>query len=219
MENEEQQEETTSRRFGCLQVLIIVLVVALCTALGTAWWVKHYLYASNFKPTKLTTQEEQTLEGKLSRLGAPDPENPSGLKPEQYTEEGAKREIILTERELNALVAREPELAEHVAIDLAKDLLSLKIIVPLDEDILIIGGKTLRIKCGVKLGYKNDKPVVALQGVSLGGIPLPNAWLGDMKYKNLVEEFGEKGSFWDFVSRGVENITVGPDHIRIKLRE
>ena len=34
-------------RFGLLQVMGIVALVVIVTALLTAWWVKHYIYASN----------------------------------------------------------------------------------------------------------------------------------------------------------------------------
>ena len=48
------------------------------------------------------------------------------LEPEAYSEEGAKREISLTEKELNALIANNPEVAQRVAIDLSENLISVK---------------------------------------------------------------------------------------------
>ena len=60
----------------------------------------------------------------------------------------------------------------------------------MDEDIFILAGKTLRLKMGIGLGYKEEQLFVFLKGVSLGGIPIPNAWLGNVKDKNLMEEFG-----------------------------
>jgi len=69
----------------------------------------------------------------LIRAGKP-------LTPEPYTEEGASREIRLTERELNGLVANTPDIAERVAIDLSDDLVSVKQVLPVDDEVRS-GGK------------------------------------------------------------------------------
>ena len=49
-------------RFGLLQVMGIVALVVIVTALLTAWWVKHYIYASKFTPTLLTVKEQKVLD-------------------------------------------------------------------------------------------------------------------------------------------------------------
>jgi len=120
---------------------------------------------------------------------------------------------------LNALIANNPEVAQRVAIDLSENLVSVKLVVPMDEEIPILGGKTLRLNLGIIVGYENERPLVALKGVSLGGIPLPNAWLGNLKNRNLVKEFGAEGGFWKFFSDGVADLKVQEGHIRIKLKE
>jgi hypothetical protein len=92
-------------------------------------------------------------------------------------------------------------------------------VVPIDEEIPVLGGKTLRLNLGVVLKYENERPVVALKGVSLGGIPLPNAWLGNLKNKNLVKEFGTEAGFWKLFSDGVADLKVKRGRILIKLKE
>ena len=89
----------------------------------------------------------------------------------------------------------------------------------MDEDFPILGGKTLRLKAGVTLIYESKRPVVVMRGISLGGVPLPKAWWGDIKNKNLVEEFGSEGGFWDQFSRGVENIKIHEGQLWVKLKE
>ena len=95
-------------RFGLLQVLGIVGLVVVITALLTGWWVKHYIYASKFTPTVLTVKEQKTLDSKLAKLEATANKTPvvpkkkrqdkgASLEPEAYSEEGAKREISFTE--------------------------------------------------------------------------------------------------------------------------
>lgn len=217
-------------RFGLLQVMGVVVLAIIVTALLTAWWVKHYIYASKFTPTVLTVKEQNALDSKLAKLDATANKGPvaskekgqdkgAPLKPEAYSEEGAKREVSFTEKELNALIANNPEVAQRVAIDLSENLISVKLVVPMDEEIPILGGKTLRLNLGVILGYENERPVVALKGISLGGIPLPNAWLGNLKNRNSVKEFGAEGGFWKLFSDGVADLKVQEGHILIKLKE
>ena len=217
-------------RFGLPQILGLVVLVVMATALVTAWWVKHYMYASTFTPTVLTSEERKVLDSKLAALDVTstrDPRPPeaesrdkgASFEPKAYTEEGARREIRLTEKELNALIANTPEVAQRVAIDLSENLISVQLVVPVDEGVFILGGKTLRLHLGVMLGFERERPVVALKGVSLGGIPLPNAWLGNLKNRNLVSEFGDEEGFWRRFSDGVAGLKVQEGHMVITLKE
>ena len=141
------------------------------------------------------------------------------LEPEAYSEDESKREIQLSEKELNALIAKDPETAQYVAVDLADNLVSVKLLVPMDQDFPVLGGKTLKLNLGVILKYIENKPVVAIHGMSLGGVPLPQSWWGDIKNVNLVEKFGAKGGFWDQFAKGVENISIEDGQFRVKLKE
>jgi len=216
--------ETANRRFGCLQVVGLLATAVILTAVLTGWWVKHYLYASPLTPTELSEKERKTLNTKLAALDAAASQDhrnraDTALRPEAYSEEGARRDVSFTEKELNALIASDPETAKHVALDLADELVSLKLVVPLEEEVPVFGGKTLRLNMGIRLAYRNGQAVVALKGVSLGGIPLPNAWLGNLKNVNLVEEFGSQGGFWKLFSDGVEDLSVREGKLWIRLRE
>jgi hypothetical protein len=62
------------------------------------------------------------------------------------------------------------------------------------------------------------RPVVILKGVSLWGVPLPNAWLGYNKNIDLIKEYGDRG-FWKAFADGVEEIEVKEGKLRIKLKE
>jgi hypothetical protein len=229
--SENNAAQTTNKfRLGCLQLSAIAMGIIFISALLTAWWVKHNIYASKITPTTLNTEEQKVLESKLARLeksaqkhGAIQKKKPyestQPLEPEPYTEEDASREISLTERELNALIANQEEIAQKVAIDLSENLVSVKLVVPVDEEILFLGGKTLRLKLGIALSYEKEQPIVVLQGVTLGGIPMPNAWLGYLKHKNLVDEFGSKKGFWKLFADGVEDIKVEEGRIGIRLKD
>jgi hypothetical protein len=186
--------------FSFLQVMRITALVIIMTALLTAWWVEHYIYASKFTPTVLMAKERKVLDSKLVKLEESakkdlvvpkkkSPDKGTLLEPEAYSEEGAKREISFTEKELNALIANNPEVAQSVAINLSDNLISVKLIIPMDEEISVLGGKTLRLNLGIILGFEHGKPIVALKGVSIGGIPVPPAWLGKLKNRNLIQTY------------------------------
>ncbi len=49
------------------------------------------------------------------------------------------------------------------------------------------------------------------------GVPIPNAWLGNIKNVNLVSEFGDRG-FWNAFADGVEDIQIQEGELYIKLR-
>jgi hypothetical protein len=203
---------------GCLILLAVVLLVTV--------WVRHNLYASRFSPVSLGQEEQEVLEAKLALLREkePVPEKPSDrsgkpLSPEPYSEEGASREIALTERELNALIANTPDVAEAVAVDLSDDLISVTLVLPVDEEVPVLGGKRLRIRMGLTVLYEGGDPSIAIKGVSLGGIPVPNAWLGNLKNVNLLGEFGTGDGFWEIFSAGVRTIRVREGHLRITLKE
>lgn len=211
-------------------VLLIVSLTILITITGTYWILKTYFFTSAFTPVTLNAKEEKILEAKLNALGY-EPEHPSPkneneeldengfLKPEPYSEENAIREISFNERELNALLAKNTDLAQKLAIDLSTDLVSAKLLIPLEEDFPVLGGKTLRFNAGIGMAYQHDKPVIVLKGISFMGIPIPNAWLGDLKNIDLVGEFGVDPGFWQSFSAGIENIKVTNDQINIKFKE
>ncbi len=117
------------------------------------------------------------------------------------------------------MLAKNTNLGKRAVFDLSENLLSIKILVPLDEEVPVFGGKTLKVTSGMVLAYSGGKPTVALKGVSLMGVPLPNAWLGGIKNMDLVKEFGDSSGFWKVFSDGVEDIEVRQGRVQIRLRE
>lgn len=83
----------------------------------------------------------------------------------------------------------------------------------------LVGGRTLRLTSGLAVGVAEGQLSLAVRGISLGGIPLPGAWWGDIKNRDLVATFGEDGGFWDAVSRGVSSVEVTDGELILELRE
>ena len=239
-------EQVPRKGVSLKQVLLIVAGAMILTVVLTVFAIKTWLFPSPFKPVELSQREEQRLEQKLSSFDAVAADLPRSsrsennqafgtarsfslqtddydaqgrLKPEAYSEEGASREITFTERELNGLLANNTDLAQKMAIDLATDLVSLRILLPVDPDFPILGGKTLRVRAGAELAYRDNKPVVALKGLSVMGIPIPNAWLGGLKNIDLMQEFGGEPGFWQSLGQGLESVRVRDGELYVKLRE
>ncbi len=193
-----------------LGIIAFSTVLATITALVVA---KFYLFPSQFSPVQLSAKENRILNNKLDRI------NTTSLKPQKYSEKGLSREILFSEKELNALLAKNTNLAQRLAIDLSNDLASARLLIPLDKDFPILGGQTLKVSAGVELRYQNNNPVVILQGVSVWGVPLPNAWLGNLKHIDLIKEFGSNRGFWHAFAEGIESIRIEEGKLRAQLKE
>jgi len=218
-----QHAAAPSTGFSAKTVVVIVAATVLLTG-ASVWFVSSYLFPRAFRPVELSTREAQVLDDKLERVGVVVDRGSrqalqEPLQPEAYRESETSREIAFTERELNALLRRNTNLAERLAIDLTDNLASAKLLLPMDPDFPFVGGKTLRIDAGLELMFEEARPVVILRGVSVMGVPVPNAWLGNLKNVDLVREFGGERGFWSAFAAGVELIHVSDGELKVKLRE
>ncbi len=226
-----ESENKESKKGGCLRTLGIMLITVIISVVATVFVINYYLFPKQLTPVELSQREESTLNKKLKQFGLPTlpaasasgsdatETNVNALEPEPYSEVNAKREITFSEKELNAILAKNTDLADKVAIDLADNLASARMIIPLDPDFPFLGGKTLKANAGAELAYANGRPIVILKGVSVWGVPIPNAWLGNLKNVDLVKEFGGDEGFWKSFSDGVDNIKVEEGQLIIKLKE
>lgn len=196
------------RGYSGWQVALFTFAAVILGVTLTLFIGYRMLFPKSFSPTELSQREQAALDAKLQRL-----------EPEAYSEAGAERELHFTEKELNALVASSPEMAQRLAIDLSENLASAKLLVPLPPDFPLFGGQTLQVNAGLQLAYSNKRPVVVLQGVSVMGVPIPNAWLGGLKNVDLVQEFGGGQGFWNAFADGVESIKVQDGELQLVLKE
>jgi hypothetical protein len=226
-------EPVQPRRSGWT-IFLIVLVTIVATAALSYWIIRSYIFPAEFRPVELSKKEEQVLERKLERLDSLQPQHALGtgkgrqvgttaesdyLEPEAYSEEGADRSITFTEREVNSLLAKNTDLARKLAIDLSEGLVSAKLLVHVDPDFPILGDQVIKVRAGVEASYLNSRPIVILKGVSIMGVPIPNAWLGGLKNIDLVEQYGGNSGFWKAFADGVENIEVHDGTLKLVLKE
>jgi hypothetical protein len=199
-------ESEQRRRGPGVSVWIAVAAAIALAAVAVVGW--SLLFPREFRPVVLAPREQEALEAKLERL-----------EPERYREDDASRTVRFTQRELNSLVARNTDLASRLALHLSDDLLSAKILVPLDEDLPFLGGKVLKVTAGLELAFAEGRPRVALRGVSVMGVPIPNAWLGGIKNVDLVKEFGADEGFWKAFAAGVSDLRVEDGALVLRLKE
>ncbi len=210
--------------FSGTQLALIVLIVVV-TAVAVFFAVRVYMFPTGFEPVTLSAKEEQQLDRKLRRLGWKREQSRIGgddadwLEPEPYSESDADREVVLTEKELNALISGNPNLARRVAVDLSDGLASAKLLIPIPEDFPVMAGRKLRVHAGLELRLSDEhRPVVMIRGVSIMGVPIPNAWLGNLKNVDLVAESGDAG-FWKAFADGIDDLQVRDGELYLRLRE
>ena len=216
-----------------LSTLWIVLIAIVATAALSYWIITTYIYPQDFTPVVLKPDEKQQLDQKLRRLGyQPDTsrqpaanakkrndfDQDGRLIPQKYSEENGERDVEFSEKELNALLASNPDMARKLAIDLSDDLISARLLIPLDKDFPVMGGRTLRVSAGVEMAFSQGRPRVILKGVTVMGVPIPNAWLGNLKNIDLIREFGDSQGFWKSFADGVEDIHVEDGRLKVKLK-
>ncbi len=205
--------------FGITVITIAVIGISL-------WLAYTYLFPQKFTPVSLSQNEAKVLNQKLTSLNLPTIQrketskttNNTILEPEPYTEIGANREIHFNEREVNAIIAHNSDMANHLVVDLSDNLASAKLLFRTDPDLPLFGDKVVRLNMGLELAFAESKPIVKLRGVSAWGVPLPNAWLGGLKNIDLVEEFGDNNGFWKSFAGGIDYINVSEGEIVVKLK-
>lgn len=203
----------------------IVLVTIALTVLVMLLVYRYWFAPKPFDSVELNEREQLQLDQKLNRLipgrAAANTTDANGqaLEPQAYSEEGASRQVSFSEREVNAMLARNTDLADKLAVDLADDLVSARLLVPLDPNFPFMGGKTVRVNAGLNLSYANGKPIAVLRGVSVMGVPVPNAWLGGLKNIDLIEQFGGGDGFWKSFAAGIDQLSIKDGMLSVTLAE
>lgn len=202
-------------------ILAVMIGTAGIAAAGTAWWVKHNFYASALSPVTLTAGEKAELDSKLAAMSAAAEKTPAQIAAEQQAaRELEKRTLTLSEREINAFLAQQG-LGEQIKVHLGDGSGSAEAIVPIEPDAPVLGGKTLRIRCAFKAAMNADKKLAfSISDISVSGVPLPNAWLGNIKGLNLLEnaDLGTDPAVQSFVA-GIRDFRIADGMLRVVLNE
>lgn len=190
-------------------VLITLAVILGCAGIAAAaggLWVKHTFYPSAITPVSLTTAEQAAFDGKLQALS-----NPAA--------EEASRTLVINEREVNAYLARN-ELGENVQVRFGEGNVSAAIILTAPEDFPVFPNQKIRLRFtfGTSLSPEH-KLSLKLDDLSLGGISLPNSWIGDIKGVDLVAENVESDPALQKLLAGIQSMEIHNGTLRLVLNK
>ena len=109
------QSTVVKKGFSGLQVFGLIIVTA-----RIGWWVvRTYIFPTQLAPVELSQQEQVELDRKLMQLGFEsqgitiDEQGRETAVPTPYSEDPAARNVTLTERELNSLLAGDADLTQR----------------------------------------------------------------------------------------------------------
>lgn len=200
--SEPQNKLPTARRWRLPLIILAILGIGAVVAGAAIWWQNRPIQA-----TVLTSPEIAARQEKLAALDQDqnDPEYVPGEK-----------EIVLTERELNGLIHENTSFGEQLKLELAKDAVHARINADIPADFPVMAGKKLKGKARFIVKNNNGTPALILDDLTVWGISVPNAWLGELKGQNLLGEVLTPGGG---SLAGVEDISVANRSLVIKLAE
>jgi len=195
-----------SRKKKILIALTITALLIVTATAGAYWWHNRPI-----TPTVLTTSEQSVLDQKVATL----------QHQATPTYQPGEKTITLSEREVNALFHKHTGLGDQLKFEFADNAIHARIRTKLDPEIPIVGGHTLVAKARFLLKNDNNHPSITLDDLTVWGISLPNAWLGDMKGKNLISDIGlnTPDTPENQFSKGIQHIRIKNGQLSIELAE
>ena len=197
------------RKSRLIPVLIGVAAVLL------VWIGLYFWFNRPIKPVHLSAEEKQIVQQKVEALQQV--EAPAPSSPAEPTYEKGKREIILTEKELNGLLNEHTTLGDKLKFELATDAVHARLETDLDPEMPLIGGKRLKARARFIVKTETGVPSLILDDLTVWGVSIPNDWVAQLKGKDLLGEVlgGGKGG----KVAGIEEMSVEPGQLKIKLKE
>jgi hypothetical protein len=207
--------------------VLIVLVILAAIAGGLWWW-----FSRPIQPVVLTPRELAVVEQKIAAIQSTDtavtPAPASTTLPASTTPPAApgsrepayergKKEIVLTEREINGLLNANTDLGQTLLFQLGTDVILARIEADLDPDLPLLGGRKFKARAKFVVSENSGQPSFVIDDLTIWGISLPNEWLGGLKGRNLFAEL--LGPQANGELPGVESFVIRPGEISIKLKE
>ena len=189
-----------SRKKKVFITLAISALLMVTAGAGIYWWHNRPI-----SPTVLNASEQTVLDQKIASVQKP-------------TYQPGVKTITLNEREINALFHNNTGLGNKVKFKFANNAIHARIRTQLDSELPIVGGRTLVAKARFFLIDENHHAAIILDDITVWGISIPNAWLGDIKGQNLISDIGLDTPENQF-SKGIKEIKVQNGQISIELSE
>lgn len=185
--------------------------------IGGLWW----WFTRPIQPVVLSPGEIVAVEAKLAAIQGTEPAPPIPAAPPtgpvEPTYEPGKKEILLTEREINGLLNRNTDLGKSLSFQLGTGVVIARFETDLDPDLPLLGGRRFKARARFLITESTGRPSFVIDDLTIWGISLPNEWLGNLKGRNLLEEI--LGASKQDHLPGVQSFTIEPGQITIRLKE
>ena len=199
--------------YGCLTSVVLLLLAVLLAFLA-ARFVKNKLNAyTDAEPLKMpkvemTDAEFQTLQARVKTFAS-------------ALEQGKALEALtLTERDLNALIARSgntKELADKVHVSLSGKEVKGMVSIPLSGLGWLGKGRYLNGDATFKVSLENGVLIVTAEEVRVKGVPIPESVMGPLRRENLAKDAYKDPKNAEAI-RKVESIRVEDSQVTVKAR-
>lgn len=194
------------KKGSCLLKGLFVALLVLLVAAGIWWWQNRPI-----EPVVLSAEEKQVVEQKVEAVQQAEAEVPAAPEYEK-----GRKEIILTERELNGLLNERTKMGDKVKFELANDAVHARVEMDLDPDLPAVGGKRLKARARFLVTEDEAGTHFVVDDVTVWGVSLPNDWLAGLKGRDLIAEIFGAGSGG---LPGVKSMKVSPGELKIELKE
>jgi hypothetical protein len=198
--------------YGCIAAIVVSVLGLLLVAAGlvTLWYfankyIQEYTSTTPVTLPKVTLPDEKQreLEDRWEAF-------------RKAVDEGKEAEIVLTADEVNALMAREPNLKGKVYVTIKDDQVTAQISLPLDA--LGLRGRYLNGSGTVTAEAEDGELDVRLRDLEVKGKRLPPQLKAQIGGENLAKEYVKNPDNREMI-RKFQSIRVKDDKVYIKARD
>lgn len=199
-----------SWRKKVLITLGVLTGIGAVTVASAALWYNYNFNASAFRAVSLTQPEAQVLDQKVGVL--------KGTAAPQVPATDPAKTLVLSEREINGFL-KEQGIGEHFKVSIKHDNITLTAVIPVDKDAPVLAGKNVRVSAVLATKVGTDhRLALSLSDLTVGGISLPNAWLGNVKGLNLLAD-NVDDEVLNGIAAGIKDLRVQDGEVRLILND
>ena len=148
-------------RLGTAALVLLLVSVSALTVVAALVAARLWIFPPGIEPVTLDPREQADLDRKIQPLreaaGIPGPAAEPYAELDAHNSRERDRIVYLTERELNAIVAKSPELADKVFFRLSEDMISASLLITFPEDFPVLAARTVRVGTGLRIGQKDGR--------------------------------------------------------------
>ena len=201
--------------YGCLTVVVLVLVAALGLFFGARYFINRTIekYTDTGPMTlpkvEVSAPEAAVIQDRVKAFEA-------ALQTGSPTEA-----LVLTEKDLNTLISASPDFAAlngKVYVSIAGEQIKGQISIPLDQfPIGRTAGRYLNGSAGIRLAMNNGVLTATLESLEVKGQPVSEQFMAGIRQQNLAKDAYNDVRKADML-RKLESIEVRDGHLEIKAR-